>query len=194
MTTPVKDKKRFIRIAATIAAFLGLMLATLIPKFQEKNNRLTSAAQLRSISLALRQYAADYSNAVPELPGAAGLSRLTSGGYLADPRLFLAPADRVSLKNPDRFLTEENTTYAYAGAGLSVSDGESDYPMLFEKPWLMKPPYYVVLFSGEVISGGNMPDVANCEEFIRHLAGDQSNPVWEKILANARAIDRACGR
>lgn len=190
----MKDRKRLIRIAATIAAFLALMLVTLIPKFKEKNNRLVSAGQLRSISLALKQYASDYSNHFPDKPGAEGLNVLLNSRYLAAPAIYLAPADNISQKSQNHLLKEDNTSYAYVGAGLSLSSAAGDYPMLFEKPWLAKPPYYIVLFSGEVVSSGDMPPVSNCEEFIRHSARGQSDSVWDKILENARAIDRACGR
>ncbi len=145
----MKNKKQIIRIVATIIAFLALMLVTLVPKFKEKNDRLTRINELKEIAILLD----------------------------------------LNTKWP-----EKDTPYAYIGAGLTATPEMKDYPRIIEKPWQVKRPYYIALFSGQVTSSPGMPEVANCEEFIKYLSKGQSSPTWDKILENARAVDKACGK
>ncbi len=190
----MKNKKQIIRIVATIIAFLALMLVTLVPKLKEKNDRLGSISRLKSIGFCLIQYSIDYTDHFPNYPGAKGFDLLGKNDFLSAPLFYLAPADKVSVLQSGPDLKEENSSYAYLGGGLIRSDEIEEYPMIIEKPWLVKKPYCIVLVNGFVTTSKSMPEVANCEEFIKYLSKGQSSPTWNIILENARAVDKACGK
>lgn len=186
----MKDKKQVLRIVSVLIMLPALLIFTLMPWLNEKNDRLGSIENLKRIHMALTSYADGANGNLPEKAGVNGFNQLSS----KTAKHYLAPLDKTSEEADGASLKERNTSYAYVGAGLVNSPELAKYPMVIEKPWLTKDPHYIILFSGEVIASENMPEINKCEDFIRHLSQGETSPTWNKLLENARAVDQACGR
>lgn len=123
----------FIKAAiAPLALATGMMLPAM-NKARAKARRISSAANLKQIGVALRQYSIDSSDMFPIEDGTAGLNDLIKGDYLGSGReIFVNPNSGTKAAPSGQPLREENCDYVYFG-GFS-DDGNPDVPIMIEKP------------------------------------------------------------
>ncbi len=157
-----------------------------------KNPEKWVRAQLKQIGLGLSAYAADFQGYLPEQPGCGGFNQLITTDILTDYGVYLGHHETGLVRARTGLLTENNTNYAYIGAGLKISDYE--YPVAFEKPWLGYKKSAVLYIGTHLEPIKNISRFENCEKFVLHLKGANDSEVWQKLLENARAVDEACGK
>ncbi len=111
-------------------------------------------------------------------------------------KFFIADNDKITSR-PTRkvklLASENNTTYAYLGNGLTDLGKLGKTPIVLAKPWLLSEPHYV-LFADRKVTYFYSPDkqLKTCEEAINYLAENKliDTDHVDKILANAREIDK----
>ncbi len=178
---------------------LMLTLLASVATAQEvaQKDQTQSVKFLQAISGSIMVYSVDNDELFPDKAGAAGLEQIRSQ-YLMKP-VFIAPFDKQSVPvKEEEKLTEKNTSYAYVGAGLSngkgYTGGRVETPIAFEKPWLRKDGKIAILYLGGNVFVKNVK-AENCLEAANALRKDNypNEPYWDKIIANAQAIDKAHG-
>lgn len=110
----------------TLVIMVSVIVALpLLNKHKEKSRRISCACNLKQISLALHQYAVDFSDHYPagQKTSSQSLYLLFSGGYLTDPKLFICPASEKFPFNGKTFLSD-NLSYAYI-SGIVESGGSA---------------------------------------------------------------------
>ncbi|MDD5664133.1 MAG: hypothetical protein PHT71_07740 [Victivallaceae bacterium] len=150
--------------------------------------------KLARIGNACLAYTVVNSEAFPNKPGVSGFELLIPR-FLPDYNLLIADFDKVSSPVAvGEKLTEQNTSYAYVGAGLSngkkFSNGRVETPIAFEKPWLRDDGIVKVLYLGGQVESVRIT-AATCEDVVRYLREKNypEDPYWERIIFNARTID-----
>ncbi|OGV48847.1 MAG: hypothetical protein A2017_14305 [Lentisphaerae bacterium GWF2_44_16] len=93
--------------------------------------RISCASNLKSISIALRQYALDYDGYFPPYDDAAGLEILRKNSYLDDYKIYTCPSTDTKIPLSGQPLREENVSYHYKG-GYTEKDS-SDLAILWDK-------------------------------------------------------------
>jgi prepilin-type processing-associated H-X9-DG protein len=104
-------------------------------KRMEKPRRIASKSNLKQIGLALKQYAMDYNNFLPDKSAAAGFEQLRNSDYLNDYGVYVCPFARHKRGKDDQKLTEDIVSYIYKG-GYQDSDKKeaSKIPIAWDKP------------------------------------------------------------
>ena len=99
----------------------------------EEARRVSCCSNLKSIGLAMKQYALDNKNFFPNKDGAAGFEQLRSGQYLTDFRTFRCPSLRPAQNLIDGPLKESDVDLEYKG-GIKDSEEFSPYiPLVWDK-------------------------------------------------------------
>ncbi|MDD5698828.1 MAG: DUF1559 domain-containing protein [Victivallaceae bacterium] len=175
---------------ATTSVLAGMLLPAL-SQAREKACRIRCVSNLKSIGLALKQYAADHNGQFPPGDNTAGLNELISKGYLADPGVYICPsAESRKAVLPGRPLTEAGCSYIYLGG--QIEGPSPDAPLAFDKPENHNG-YINVLFKSGHVAGFSRTGLTNCEKTVRSLAGKLQSAEAEQLLNKAREIDRKMG-
>ncbi len=165
---------------------------SVLPNVRNKAQTLSGANNLKQILLTITLYAQENDGKLPVDAGAAGLDILREYGSLPG-TLFLLPGDRSAVAATGK-LTEKNTSIAYLGSAISRLDtlrNPAVIPLLLEKPGHRAAIILVGFADGHVETLSQ--DSGNCEEAIAHLrkaASNQEDPLWGKLSAAAKAIDK----
>ena len=152
-----------------------------------KAEMLSSLNNLKQIEDAIYSYAKDFSDAFPE-----NLNALMENNFLKDPKILIAPFDKVSTPAEGK-ITPANTTYAYVGAGFTTG-----YPVFiaFEKPWLLPEGSNKIniLYKDGGVQEKTIEGVSKmtCRQVVEVLTKNyQNKELAEKLLKNADAEDQA---
>ena len=118
------------------------------------------------------------------------LSVLLENNHLPEPKVFIAPFDKVSTPG-DGKINPGNTTYAYVGEGFQKG---RPVVIAFEKPWLLPDGsnQINVLLADGTVHTKTIQDVSkkSCREIVEILTADYSDKTTvEKLLKNADRED-----
>jgi hypothetical protein len=141
------------RETAVLLVFIILTIAGGIIYYlnwaREKNRRITCVSNLRSMSLALAQYAMDYNDMLPGKDGAAGWDLLREHNYLTYHRMYICPSSGTKAPTSGA-LTEKTVGYYYIGSGFSTKDN-GNIPIAFDKTGNHRRYTNILLLNGKVI-------------------------------------------
>ena len=101
------------------------------PFYRAYQIRISCSLNLKEISAALQQYAADYAGYYPPTNGAAGLEALRKNNYLIDYAIYVCPNTMTVKGKDNQPLTEEILDYVYIGGLNTKSD--PDLPIVYDK-------------------------------------------------------------
>ena len=113
-----------------IMVVLGLLVGLIIPALnakREKARRISCASNLKSIGLALKQYAMDFNDIFPDGKGDVGLEQLRSNDYLTDNKIYACPSTR----DTGNVGSSVVSSYVYL-AGMSEADS-ADSSIILDK-------------------------------------------------------------
>jgi len=145
-------------------------------------------ANLKQISLSLKEYTMDYSGFFPPEDNAQGLEHLRSQDYLTDYRVYVCPASgtKSGAKGP---ITNQICGYIYLGGSKEVDNPNT--PLAFDKPGNHEN-YVNVLFLDGHVEGYPTSASNNCEKIILFLNKKYKYPpkLFKKLLDKAGKIDK----
>ena len=146
---------------------------------------VNSKNNLKQIGTALAIHASEHKDSLPE-----SLNTLMKNENLTDPKVYIAPFDKVSTVGNDK-IKPENTTYAYVGSGIQIG---RPIVVAFEKPWLLPEGWdqiNVLMADGSVLTK-TIPDAGkkSCREIVENLTAEEKDKTTvEKLLKNAEKED-----
>lgn len=148
---------------------------------------------LKQIGLALRLYRLDHEDFLPGRPGCEGLNQLIVGDYLTDRSIYFFHEDKRPRIRMDQLLGEENTSFAYIGAGLNSAHPQREHiPVVISKPWLVPGHLFVAYLDGHVISF-DVPAFQSCVEAVSHksvVSDHVPADIQEILRENAAVVDK----
>ena len=116
----------------TICIICLLIYFISISVTRESTRRISCASNLKCITLAIQQYAMDYSGYFPPENGAAGLEYLRKYDYLTAYSGYVCPSGKTAKgKDNNQPLTEQTVDYVYVG-GLNEKY-DPNAPILYDK-------------------------------------------------------------
>ncbi len=131
--------------------------------------RTAAIVNLKNIGIAMVRFADDHRGRFPE-----NLKELITERYLTDGKSLISPFDKKSVAgSATDFDPVKNCSYVYLAAGMINGHYGSDFPVVFEKPWLMpaKSDSIPVLFADGSSRFFQIPDVNNrsCREIVENV-------------------------
>lgn len=188
--------KRILLFTALMGfACMPLMAAgpmSILGKVQRKGQEQAVANNLKQLATILIMYAGDHNNRLPAAAGAAGLAELRP--YGVSDKLLIVPYDYVSKAANGDKLTEANTSYAYLGNAvgeLNKIRKPSVIPLIIEKTSLKEGGDVQIAFcDGHVALKKFGPTtVAGVVKTLMKESGSEKDPVWQKLIEAAAALD-----
>ena len=164
-----------------------------------------SISNLKQMGMALVQYAGDNRERFPS-PVARQSKRssapskyssidvLYTQKYLRNANVYIAGFDKQSVKAAgNSFDPAKNSSYAYIGYGIICGNYSSEFPLLFEKPWLLPENWdkIAVCFVDGSCRIITIPGVSkmSCRQVVEYLLRDQQQSKTQ-FLKNADIADR----
>ena len=127
----INKNKTVIALAVTVVVIVLCFVS--FYKSREKTRRISCYSNLHAMGLALKQYAQDYGNYLPDKNGAEGLELLRAYNYLSDYKVYLCPSTGTTMPpGSNGPLEYKYVDYIYRG-GKSMDD-RSDSAILWDKP------------------------------------------------------------
>ena len=156
------------------------------PVWQVRREHAVSVCNLKQIGMAIWRYADNNKGNFPP-----DLNTLFKKGYLADPAVYITPADPVSRPKARGELRDENTSYVYVGKGLKNDCGQ--LPIAFEKVEIVNATgsccvLYADGHTGTVAMSAKKSNREIAEELVRKAGPGREN-IKQLIVANAAAAD-----
>ena len=188
--------KRILLFTALMGfACMPLMAAgpmSILGKVQRKGQEQAVANNLKQLTVMLLMYAGDHEDRFPAAAGAAGLAELRP--YGVSDKLLIVPYDYVSKAANGDKLTEANTSYAYLGNAvgeLNKIRKPSVIPLIIEKTSLKEGGDVQIAFcDGHVALKKFGPTtVAGVVKTLMKESGSEKDPVWQKLIEAAAALD-----
>ena len=99
----------------------------------EEARRISCWSNLKSIGLAMKQYALDNKNFFPDKDGVAGFEQLRVGQYLTDCSVFRCPSVRPPKDAIDGPLKESDVDLEYKGGLKDSEEFSPDTPLVWDK-------------------------------------------------------------
>ena len=188
--------KRILLFTALMGfACMPLMAAgpmSILGKVQRKGQEQAVTNNLKQLTVMLLMYAGDHEDRFPAAAGAAGLAELRP--YGVSDKLLIVPYDYVSKAANGDKLTEANTSYAYLGNAIGelkkVRKPSAD-PVINEKTSLKEGGDVQIAFcDGHVALKKFGPTtVAGVVKTLMKESGSEKDPVWQKLIEAAAALD-----
>lgn len=134
-----------------IPLILAGMLLPALSSARDKARRISDAANMKQIGVALRQYSMEYDGYYPPYDGAQGLNLLLTTDMINNPKVFVCPSTETKPVAPGQVLTEENTDYIYIAPKKKVSKkGNSSQIVLRDRKGNFKNFENVLYINGRV--------------------------------------------
>jgi len=121
-------------LALFLAAILAGMFLPARGSARQKARRISCAANLKQIGLALTQYSVDNGSCFPSGDSVACFELLRRLGYLSDNKIFVCTSSDLKPAYGNEPLTEKSLSYVYLGSGLKDSPENADKPLACDKP------------------------------------------------------------
>ncbi|MDD5597213.1 MAG: DUF1559 domain-containing protein, partial [Victivallaceae bacterium] len=190
MNSPM-DIPQFISYSSIFPSVLQVVrLLPALGQARTKARRVSCAANLKQIGLAMKMYAMDHKDKYPAGDNVAGLNKLIKEDYLTDISVFVCPESNT-VKAAGGELKEANSSYIYFGDFVE-GDG-ADIPVAFDKISNNRNVINVLYQDGRV--GSLTGKFSNCEELIDYLAKTSKfkPEILKKLQEKARKIDKELG-
>ncbi|MBN2640210.1 MAG: DUF1559 domain-containing protein [Victivallales bacterium] len=178
------------QVSIAPTAIMAGMLLPALNSAREKARRISCSSNLKSMGLALKQYAMDHQDKFPEADGVAGLEVIRKDEYLFDPKVYVCPSTSQRPAQSGQPLKADNVSYVYFGGFMEGAD-VVNMPLIFDRPGNHK--NYINILFGDGHVGGFSGKFNNCRDVVEYIIKTSPGKISEKnrklLLKKAELFD-----